>query len=236
MLLSISIPTYFMPPNGGADFLDYSLERIYNQSYNKDNIEIVISDHCLDNTIENVADRWADKLHIRYFKKDYNRDSASDNLNVAIAACTGRYVKILFQDDFLYGEDSLEKLVAAIEQNPDAAWFACGNQQYDGETFNGERYPHLSNPQALIEGNNQIGSPSVICLRKDENMIQFKDEFLWLMDVQFYYEMYMRYGLPVFIDSALVAIRTGAHQLTETLTDERKEREHILLKQQYSGL
>ena len=80
MLLSISIPTYFMPPNGGADFLDYSLERIYNQSYNKDNIEIVISDHCLDNTIENVADRWADKLHIRYFKKDYNRDSASDNL------------------------------------------------------------------------------------------------------------------------------------------------------------
>ena len=89
----------------GSNFLNFSLEQIYNQSYS--NIQVVISDHSIDNSIYTVCNDWSKKLNIKYLKNTKNRGSSSANINNAINNCDGKLIKILFQDDFLFYKNSI---------------------------------------------------------------------------------------------------------------------------------
>ena len=96
---SIAIPTYGY--NGrGAEFLEHSLEIILNQTY-KD-YEIILSDHSTDDTIKNVFNRWKSELNIKYYSNDVGRGIISPNINNAMKYCNGEWIKVLFQDDFLF--------------------------------------------------------------------------------------------------------------------------------------
>jgi len=217
----------------GAEYLNDSLEIISRQTC-LDCIDVVVSDHSENHDVENVAKKWSGDIAITYIRKTYDRKNPSSNLNLAIQNCDGDYIKILFLDDFLYGEDAIEKMIAAIDKNPEATWFVSACQHYDGSTFYSEHQPSLNNPELLIEGNNSLGSPSIVWFKNEKDNIPFEHHYQWLMDVAWYDEMYKKYGLPVFVPDVLVAIRTGAHQLTATLTDEEKKNEHSRLKQQHT--
>ena len=230
--ISICIPCYEMHGKG-VEYLAHSLHAISRQTH-LDGVDIVLSDHSYNDDIENVAKKWAEVLPITYIRKTYARDNPSSNLNLAIQNCEGDYIKILFLDDFLYCEDAIEKMIATIDKNPEAAWFVSACQHYDGSSFYSEHQPSLNNPELLIDGNNSLGSPSIVWFRNEKENIPFGREYQWLMDCQWYYKMYKKHGLPVFVPDVLVAIRTGAHQLTATLTDEEKQNEHEHLKQQHT--
>ena len=50
--------------------------------------------------------------------------------------CSGKYIKVLFQDDFLYNEKSLEIQYNFIKNNRDVEWFMTKfYHSNDGITF-----------------------------------------------------------------------------------------------------
>ena len=93
-LVSIAISTY--EANGkGPDFLRKNLDEIMKQDY--ENIEIVISDHASDGSIQSVTIEYQnDKFPIIYVHNPQNKGNISDNINNAMNHCNGKYIKILF--------------------------------------------------------------------------------------------------------------------------------------------
>src|SRR3989344_4191838 len=107
-LLSICIPTYEMHGLGDK-FIRHSFDILTHQTF-KD-FDVVISDHSRTDAIKNVCDRYKNKLDIQYYKNTKDRGNSSANINNAIQKATGKLIKILLQDDFLYTNDALKEIV-----------------------------------------------------------------------------------------------------------------------------
>ena len=111
-LVSICIPTY-----NGKRYIDQCISSAMNQSYN--NIEIIISDdQSIDDTL-NIANVLLEKTTINY-KIILNNSTGcvADNWNNAIKHASGQYIKMLFQDDYLYS-DCLEKMIELANKHAD---------------------------------------------------------------------------------------------------------------------
>lgn len=227
MKISVAIPTYEMHGRG-AEFLGHIFVGLRFQIFQ--DFEVVISDHSLDNGIENLCSSWVSQLRIKYLRNNYKRGSSSANLNNAISHCEGEWIKILFQDDFLYSDDSMQSLSDFIDQNPKSKWIASACQHTrDGQNMYFEHFPRW-NPM-IRQGQNTISSPSVITFKNmGQNNVKFDENLLWLMDVDFYGKMFDRYGEPSYLNQVTVVNRVWEGSLSNTLSDVEKIKEENLFK------
>jgi dTDP-4-dehydrorhamnose reductase len=214
---SIAIPTYGY--NGkGVEFIDHSLEILSKQTF-KD-FEVVISDHSIDDTIKTICNKWNDKLVIKYFRNKNGRGVISPNINNAMVNCTGKWIKILFQDDYLFGEESLAKHYSFIENNEDVIWFAVNTHvTSDGKTIDWSFRPKWVDN--IWTGNNQLGCPTNITI-KNENLLYFDEDLNWLMDVDYYMKMYRNFGPVKILDEFLLVNRVSPERLTNNLSESEK--------------
>lgn len=222
-MISICIPTYEM--NGkGVEYLNYSFNILYQQTYT--DFEVIISDHSISNEIKNLCEDWNKILNIKYFKNQHKIGISSANINNAISKAKGEIIKILFQDDFLYDEYSLETQLKYLKGN----WLVTACCHYDGKTIHTPFYPEYHND--IQYGRNTISSPSVLMF-KNENIIYFDEELFWLMDVDYYKRMYMKYGNPDICNHISVVNREHKNQVSNTLVNEnikQKELNYIIKK------
>lgn len=226
---SIAIPTYEMH-GYGEEFLINSFSILTKQTF-KD-FEIIISDHSKNNVIRNLCDKWAELLDIKYFKNDYNIGKSSANINNAIKLSNGEWIKILFQDDFLYGYDALENLKNHIIINNNVLWVATACQHTnDGQNMYRPFYPSWNDKIHL--GINTISSPSVITIKNINNKLYFNEDLLWLMDVEYYKRMYNIYGEPSYLNTVNVVNRTWNNSVSNLLSQEIKNNEVFLVKEMY---
>ena len=226
---SIAIPTYGY--NGrGSEFLEFSLKILSNQTF-KD-FEVVISDHSTDNTILDIIKKWEDKLQIKYEKNEKGRGVISPNINNAMSLCSGEWIKVLFQDDFLFDKKSLETQYKFIKNsNNEIKWFMTKfYHSNDGVTF--YRLYHPIWNDKIWTGNNTMGCPSGMTM-KNNNLIYFDNELNWLMDCDYYYRMFLKYGQPYILDKITVVNRTWGSRLTDTTPQSLKDKEFNMLKQKY---
>lgn len=215
--ISVCIPTYEMH-GFGAEYLEHSFRILVTQSYK--NFEIVISDQSKDQEIEDCCFKYKDLLDIRYVKYDLIGGSSSANINNAISHSSGGYIKVLFQDDFLYHEDSLSHIISAFEKNLDQKWLvtACEHTS-DGHTFNRPYFPSYNHNIHL--NMNTISSPSVLSFRK-ENTLEFDENLKWLMDVDLYKRLHDNFGDPIIINEINVVNRIWSNQFNNTIPEEIK--------------
>lgn len=232
---SIAIPSYEM--NGeGMDFLDFSLSKINQQKFKS--FEVVISDHSKNDDIKNLCVKWRNLIDIRYFKNKENRGSSSTNINFAMKQCRGTWIKILFQDDFLFHDNSLSEIEKFLLSNPKVKWLAsaCEHTQ-DGKTFINKFTPQWND--AIHLGVNTISSPSVICIKNEiisgDKPLLFNEELIWLMDVEFYRRLYDKYGPPAFLQDVGVVNRLGPHRLSSTIEEQVKAKEVQLMINLYGA-
>lgn len=200
--ISIAIPT-FEAYGKGAEFLDDLLRTIEIQTF-KD-FEVVISDHSEDDYLLPKIKEFDVKFDIKYCKNENNRGNGSTNLNNAISNCSSDIVKILFQDDFFYDDEALEKIYYALSDS-DKMWLLNGTNhtKNDGNTFYWDLYPKFNDK--LLDGVNTISSPSVVAFKRQSEVI-FDETLVYFMDVDYYYGMRKKYGDPVFYDDILVTNR-----------------------------
>ncbi len=216
-MISICIPTYEMH-GFGAEFLSESLIKIKGQSFQ--DFEIVISDQSKDDRVFECCLSHQDDMNIRYIKNTSNIGNSSANINNAIRNSSGKYIKILFQDDFLYHKDSLSDIIRGFENNPQCSWLvtACEHTN-DGITFTRPYFPQY-NPEIHLN-KNTISSPSVLSFKK-ESPILFDENLRWLMDVDVYKRLYDEFGDPLIINEINVVNRLWDKQFNNTIPEDVK--------------
>lgn len=129
--VSVLIPTY-----NRAALTIAAIESVLAQSYS--DYEIIVADNCSDDgSAEQLADYVKDKGAVQLIRNGENLGPVG-NWRVCLAAARGRYIKWLWSDDLL-APDCLEKLVAALENNPDAA-FAFSRVNIFSEKKAADRY------------------------------------------------------------------------------------------------
>lgn len=218
MKISIAIPTWECYGKGG-EFLDDLLRTIEIQTFK--NFEVCISDHSKDDKVLNKVKEFQNKFDIVYSRNEENRGNGPSNTNKSIEMCSGNIIKVMFQDDFFYDDESLEKIHNEFE-NSDKMWLVngCNHTQDDGHSFYWEMYPTWNNK--LLEGVNTISSPSVLSFRKEvEN--RFDETLVYFMDCEFYYGMNDNYGQPIFLNDILISNRVGDHQISSQVNKRREE-------------
>ena len=224
MFLTVGIPTYEMKPNGAA-FVDFSLGKLSTQTY-KD-FEVVISDHSQDDAVQKIAEKWSGVMKINYIRKTYKTDSPCSNLNNILVNAQGKYIKILFQDDFLYDDLSLQHTVDSIVAEKYPAWLvsACEHST-DGVTMIKPYYPVYHDKLHL--GFNTISSPSVLTIRNDSDKVFFNENFKWFLDCIYYKDCSLRFGEPVVINTITVVNRWWENQLTNLIPNKERDKEALL--------
>jgi glycosyltransferase involved in cell wall biosynthesis len=222
-MVSICIPAYEMKGKG-VEYLEYSFNILYSQTY-KD-FEILISDHSTGDDIKDLCEQWGQILNINYLRNEYKRGISSANINNAIKNAKGDIIKILFQDDFLYDEYSLEKQLECFKEN----WMVTACCHYNEKEIYKPFYPQYHNQ--IQYGQNTISSPSVLMFR-NKDIIEFDENLFWLMDVDYYKRMYDKFGLPIICNYITVVNREHENQVSNTLATEeikQKELEYIIQK------
>jgi glycosyltransferase involved in cell wall biosynthesis len=227
---SIAIPSYEMK-GCGEEFLNFSFSKLSRQTFK--NFEVIISDHSKDDLIKDLCKKWKDNLDIKYFKNEYKVGGSSPNINNAIKNSNGEWIKLLWQDDFLFSDNSLELIKEHIENNSDIEWIATAcEHSNDGVVMYRPFYPYWTSDIHL--GNNRISSPSVITIKNTEDKLYFDEDLIWLMDVEYYKRMYEKYGEPSYLNTINVVNRTWSNQLSNTISQERKDSELNRMRKQYT--
>jgi len=226
-LISICIPTYEMRGKGD-EFLKQSFDILTQQTF-KD-FDVVVSDHSKNDIIKNLCAAYKNKLDIKYFRNSEHIGNSSANINNAIKKAAGKLIKILFQDDFLYDDNSLEDVANNFDLEKDRWLITACEHSNDGINFYRPFYPKYNNKIHL--GNNTISSPSVITI-KNEQPLLFDENLIWLMDCDYYKQCYDKFGNPKILNKINIVNRTGAHQVSNTAattTIKNREYQYVLKK------
>jgi glycosyltransferase involved in cell wall biosynthesis len=212
----------------GTPLLKRSLDSIKNQTY-KD-IEVVISDHSVNDEIKKLCEEYSGEFNILYLKNLKDRGNFSSNLNNSIRYASGEVIKLLMQDDYIMDNMSLESTVQAFD-DPSVNWCACGCYSGWNDQYYNPMIPRYDD-NSISRGVNTIGSPSVISIRNNE--VQFFDEELsWVVDLDYYKKMYSVFGDPCILNSCSIFIQRHPNQLTNTLPDQIKIKEESELRKRY---
>ncbi len=218
MKFSIAIPTWESYGKGG-EFIDDLLRTIEIQTFH--DFEVGISDHSETDDVLDVVKTFENKFNIVYSKNAENRGNGPANTNKAINMCSGDIIKVMFQDDFFYDDEALEKIVNEFD-NSDKMWLVNGSNhtQDDGHSFYWELYPTWNDK--LLEGVNTISSPSVLSFKK-EVVNRFDENLVYFMDCEFYYGMNEKYGQPIFLNDVLVSNRVGEYSVTTNVSHKNRD-------------
>lgn len=212
----------------GDVFLKQSFDILTRQTF-KD-FDVVVSDHSKNNIIKNLCATYKNKLDIKYFRNSEHIGNSSANINNAIKKATGKLIKILFQDDFFYGDNSLEDIANNFDLEKDRWLITACEYSGDGINFYRPFYPKYNKKIHL--GNNTISSPSVLTI-KNEQPLLFDENLLWLMDCDYYKRCYDKFGDLKILNTINVVNRTGNHQVSNTIADNslrKRECAYILRK------
>ncbi len=137
--------------------------------------------------------------------------------NRSIESCKGEIIKVLYMDDFLAHENALQNLVDGWK----GGWMATGCNH------NGEA-PHIPYFVGVLNNRNTIGSPSVVAFENDSPLL-FDEKMSWMLDVDLYKRLWVRYGKPTLLDSIDVTIGIHKAQMTNILTPQEKQDEYDYL-------
>ena len=208
MKISICIPTW--EQHGyGKEFLKEMFDTIKKQTF-KD-FEVVISDQSQNKEIEELVGVYKKIFPIFYIKNNNDLGNGPANTNNCIRYAKGKIIKIMFQDDLFVDDEALVKIYNAFMKEK-CKWLVSGcNHTSDGKTFTREMIPSW-NDEILI-GVNTISSPSVLAYM-NESPSFFDEKLTMLMDVEYYYQLYKKYGLPYIIADPLISNRMHQYQVS----------------------
>ena len=220
--ISVCIPVYEMK-GLGLVYLKNNLDRLSNQTFR--DFEVIVSDNSTYFARDAMKSLCSKYPFVKYFWNETKGISA--NTNNAIKQAKGELIKILFQDDFLYSENSLQEIV----DNFKGDWMvtACEHSP-DGKTMTKPFYPVYNDKIYL--GNNTISSPSVLTIKND-NPLLFDENLSMLMDVDYYKRCYDKFGEPTILNKINVVNTVGSHQVSQNITSGQMSEELEYVNKKY---
>lgn len=224
--ISICVPTWEQYKKG-VIFLKELFDTIKKQTYK--NFDVIISDHSIGDDIHSLVKIYNKSFDIKYIKNTNNRGNGPANTNSSIKNANGDIIKIMFQDDLFFNNKSLQ-IINDTFKNNNCDWLVNGcNHTTDGKTFNREMVPSWNDK--ILEGVNTISSPSVLSFKNNNNIPLFDEDLVMLMDCEYYYQLYKKYGLPFIVKDVLISNRMHKHQISAMYNRSlQQEINHVKIK------
>lgn len=212
ILISICIPAYKR-----VDFLERLLQSVAIQTFR--NYEVVVTDDSPDDSVKKLCDQYQHVFPLKYFRNP-SALGTPENWNEAIRLATGKWIKLIHDDDWLVNEHSLQQFVNAINNHPHAAFFFCAyrnnwlNSGQQQDVFvNSYRYKQLLKQPATLFSGNVVGPPSVVIHLNDKQFF-YDNKIKWVVDIEFYIR-YLKTSQPIYIPEILINIGIGEYQVTQ---------------------
>lgn len=205
--VSICVPTWESHGYAKAFTVDL-FESIRKQDFS--DYEVCVSDHSLNEDVLEVCEEYANYFEIKYFKNEEDLGNGPANTNSAIEMASGEIVKVMFQDDFFFSEKALSSIYESLSSS-DKMWMVNGCNHFQQNTFYNEMTPRWNDD--IIRGVNTISSPSVLSFKINVEE-KFDPNLKMMMDCDYYYNLYSKYGEPLILNDALITNRVHQNQIS----------------------
>jgi len=220
-----------------SKFIVECLDSIKNQTYK--NIELILADDASsDNSVE-IFENWLKETNLPVKKNFHTKNiGLVRTLNECLKLATGKYIKYLSCDDFLYPE-YLEKCVSKLEElsNDYGMIYTEFNYVNDSsEIINasntwGKREWYNPDPEIFHEimiSNNQISAISVMLKKEVLDKTNGYDKRFLLEDYPLWMKIAQSYKIA-FIPESLVSFRMHSNN-TSKVYNERVTHETMIVK------
>lgn len=215
---SICIPAY-----KNTVFLKRLLDSIFLQTYT--DYEVVITDDSVGDEVASLIKQYADKS-ILYFKNQISLGTP-ENWNEGIRRASGKWIKLMHDDDWFCTSDALQILSDAVQSHKEGFYFSAYNNVYLDEANRSEFvYPSIQRWKRVLKfppnlyARNVIGPPSVILVRNEKSLF-YDNRMKWLVDIDYYIKV-MEQQNPVYIKDPLINVGMSNKQVT-TYTHNKPE-------------
>jgi glycosyltransferase involved in cell wall biosynthesis len=210
--ISICIPAYRR-----TAFLRRLLDSIAIQTY--PHFEVVITDDSPDLAVQELADQHPVKPKIRYFKNTETLGTP-ENWNEGLRRANSDWIKIMHDDDWFSGPESLGYFADAVRGETSCFYFAAyTNTHSDGRSMPVQISERLlaalkQKPEILLAAN-RIGPPSTVMFKKDLT-VMFDKRMRWLVDIDFYIRYLNQHPSAEYIPKNLIRIGISETQVTRS--------------------
>ena len=186
-ILSIVLPTYEL--TSGLQRLSEVLEP--SEKY-QECIEVVVS----DDSVTDVVKEFVQKHKIfKYFKHD-GTGNPVDNWNNGISLAKGQFIHLLHHDEYFKDQVQFDNLIdILLDTKVDVVLLKCMLSRRWTHALLPTSYVAsiLATSMEILHFKNFIGSPSNVIFKNDANF--FDPNFIYLVDVHFYFALQRKYGL-----------------------------------------
>lgn len=210
---SICLPAYKQP-----EMIRHLLHSIKHQSFR--DFEVIITDDSPGNEVELVAESFKPFFKIRYFK---NLESLGtpENWNQAIRYATGKWIKLMHQDDWFASDQSLGTFYRFTNDNPDRSFFFSAFSNIDGSIFQKEWVECNSwqlfllriSPLHLFK-KVYVGNPSCTLIR-NEQKLYYDARLKFVVDFEYYIRCFQSGMKWKYIPSRLINVGFHPDQVTK---------------------
>lgn len=230
-LISICIPAYKR-----VHLLERLLKSIGGQTFR--NFEVVITDDSPDDSVYHSVAGFSALFPIRYFRNTAALGTP-ENWNEAVRQANGEWIKIMHDDDFFTGAESLGAFAAAATNSATPFIFSSFYNVVESTgkkaqvSLSGFRRSLLKSNAFSLLSRNVIGPPSVT-LYRNNGQWSYDPRLKWLVDMDFYIQV-LRNSAFTYLDSPLVGIGVHGEQVTavSSLNPSVEIPEHMLLLEKY---
>lgn len=209
--ISICIPAYKR-----SEFLQRLLDSLSSQTYRQ--FEVIITDDSPDQSVETLATAYKHQLpNLRYWRNPTALGTPA-NWNKAISLASGKWIKLMHDDDWFSRKDALKIFAEAADAHPDSFIFCAYTDVFLDTTKETHRRPgrfrlqQLEKEPASILSKNLIGPPSVVLYPSQRDHV-YDVQLKWLVDVDMYIRLLPGLGLH-YIPQHLVNVGVGQEQVT----------------------
>ncbi|MGB8193265.1 MAG: glycosyltransferase, partial [Chitinophagaceae bacterium] len=197
-------------------FLKRLLDSVVMQTFR--DFEVIITDDTPGNEVELLSRQYTNQFPLIYHKNG-SALGTPENWNEGIRRSSGKWMKLMHDDDWFAASDSLQQFVNATHQHPDASFFFCAYTNVKEESGEKEtvklhsfRHKKLLQNTVTLFSSNVIGPPSVTMHRNDKQF-WYDRTVKWVVDIDFYIR-YLAKHRPVYIDQPLINVGLNAQQVT----------------------
>lgn len=210
--ISICIPAY-----KNINYLSRLLHSISVQTFN--NYEVIITDDSPDDEVKHFISRFSSITNLKYFRNSPARGTPG-NWNESIQRSSGKWIKLIHDDDWFATPDALQIFYTASEKYSNVSFFFCAfkniNQEKDSIQVVKCNWLDLFflklSPLHLFK-RVYVGNPSCTFIRRDVGLL-YDAEFKFVVDFEYYIRCFKKYEYK-YLDYILMNIGFNKEQVTK---------------------
>jgi len=227
--ISICIPVYKK-----VDFLKRLLESVKIQTF--PDYEIIITDDTPDDSIETLVKQFSFTQPVKYFKNSPALGTP-ENWNETVRRASGKWIKMMHNDDWFASEHSLQRFYDCTEKNQDCSFFFSAFRNIiEGtgisQTVKCDIFDRLflkMSPLHLFK-KVYVGNPSCTLIRRDIESL-YDRRFKFVVDFEYYIRCFRQLKKYMYLNEVLINVGFHDEQVTKYtfLVPEIQIPENILL-------